>query len=329
MTQTLTDYLQRHCRSTAVLGLLTQLADCARRISDEVARGSLASHHAASGSCNVHGEQQQSLDVLANQVILEAAANCDGVAGFASEELEHPQRLARAGELLVVVDPLDGSSNIAINAPVGTIFSVLRAHGGDADTSAAFLQPGQQQLAAGYAIYGPSTELVITLEQGVDRFTLERGSDRWLLSATNLRIPPDTSEYAINAANARLWEAPVARYVAELVAGSSGPRQRDFNTRWIASLVSDVHRLLTRGGIFMYPMDERIRTRGGRLRLLYECNPVSLLIERAGGLASTGSSRILELRPSSLHQRVPLIMGSRNEVARLDSYHAAAEPAAA
>jgi len=292
-----------------------------RDISVEVGRGMLAAHSTATGTFNVHGEAQQGLDLLANDLLLDAVSSCESLRGVVSEELEHPQRLARSGRYLLLVDPLDGSSNIAINGPVCTIFSILRAPEEGSLGAASFLQAGHQQVAAGYAIYGAATELVLTLDSGVDRFTLHRPSGAWHLSGRNLQVAHDTAEYAINGSNARLWEPPVTRYVAELVAGSIGPRQRDFNTRWIASLVADLHRLLTRGGIFMYPIDTRTRSAGGRLRLLYECNPAALLIERADGLATTGRSRLLDLRPTSLHQRTPLIMGSRNEVIRLTSYH--------
>jgi fructose-1,6-bisphosphatase I len=301
--------------------IIESIAAAIRSISEEVGRGMLAAHGPAAPTANVHGEVQQRLDLLANDVLLDAASGCALLGGFASEELEHPQTLSRTGRYLLLVDPLDGSSNIAINAPVGTIFSILRAPDAVPFTTTSFLQPGHMQVAAGYAIYGPATELVLTIESGVDRFTLDRASGEWLLSGRNLKIAHDTAEYAINGSNARLWEPPVARYVSELVAGNSGPRQRDFNTRWIASLVADLHRLLTRGGIFMYPLDTRTRARGGRLRLLYECNPAALLIERADGMATTGRSRVLELQPASLHQHAPLIMGARSEVIRLTAYH--------
>jgi fructose-1,6-bisphosphatase I len=325
MSISLTEFLQSHRHLTAdadgLHPIIESVARAMRAISHEVARGRLATHGTASGTCNVHGEVQQGLDLLANDLLLDAVGHCAALRGFASEELELPQRICASGRYLLLVDPLDGSSNIAVNAPVGTIFSILQAPEDVPLDSRSFLQPGVMQVAAGYAIYGPATELVLTIEAGVERFTLDRDSDTWQLSGTKLQVPHDTAEYAINGSNARLWEPPVARYVAELVAGSAGPRQRDFNTRWIASLVADLHRLLTRGGIFMYPLDGRTRSAGGRLRLLYECNPAALLIERAGGLATTGRTRVLDVRPSSLHQRTPIIMGARNEVIRLTAYH--------
>ncbi len=322
---TLSEYLHQHrYRAADAAGLypiIESVATAIRSISAEVGRGMLAAHGTASGTSNVHGEAQQRLDLLANDLLLDAVDSHETLRGFVSAELDHPQRLAREGRYLLLVDPLDGSSNIAINGPVGTIFSILRVMDDGPLCPGSFLQPGHQQVAAGYAIYGPATELVLTVDAGVDRFTLHRPSGEWQLSGVGLKIGHDTAEYAINGANARLWEPPVARYVSELVAGSTGPRQRDFNTHWIASLVADLHRLLTRGGIFMYPIDARTRAAGGRLRLLYECNPAALLIERADGLATTGRTRVLDVKPTSLHQHAPLIMGARCEVIRLTAYH--------
>ncbi|MDR3322756.1 MAG: class 1 fructose-bisphosphatase, partial [Zoogloeaceae bacterium] len=231
------------------------------------------------------------------------------------------------GEYLLLFDPLDGSSNIDINAPVGTIFSVLKCPD-DADLSsetvaeAAFLQAGVRQVAAGYAIYGPNTQLLLTVGDGVDAFTLDRESGVFVLTQEKIRIPAETQEFAINMSNQRHWETPVQAYVAELLQGKSGPRGKDFNMRWVAAMVADVHRIMTRGGIFMYPMDAKMRDKGGKLRLMYEANPMAWLVEQAGGAASTGRERILDLAPQKLHQRVPVLLGSKNEVAVAVAHHA-------
>ncbi len=247
---------------------------------------------------------------------------------MASEEMEEvypiPARYPR-GKYLLTFDPLDGSSNIDVNVSVGTIFSILRCPGEckTHPSAEAFLQPGTEQVCAGYALYGPSTMLVLTTGNGVNGFTLDQNIGEFILTHPNMTIPEDTGEFAINASNMRFWEAPVKRYVDECLAGSDGPRGRDFNMRWIASMVAEVHRILTRGGIFMYPLDEKMKARGleGKLRLMYEANPMSFIIEQAGGANSTGRERIMEIKPKDLHQRVPVILGSKNEVERVEQYH--------
>jgi fructose-1,6-bisphosphatase len=244
---------------------------------------------------------------------------------MASEEMEEPYAIPAEhprGSYLLVFDPLDGSSNLDVNVTVGTIFSVLRTPEGVTDPVAAdFLQPGTQQVCAGYALYGPAAMIVLTLGSGVHGFTLDPDIGAYILTHPNLQIAPDTHEFAVNASNQRFWEPPVKRYVEECVAGQSGDREKDFNMRWIASMVAEVHRILMRGGLFMYPKDTKDPARPGRLRLLYEANPMAMLVEQAGGAASTGRGRILEVKPETLHQRVPVILGSRNEVARLERYH--------
>jgi fructose-1,6-bisphosphatase len=225
------------------------------------------------------------------------------------------------GPYLLVFDPLDGSSNIDVNVSVGTIFSVLKFAGAAVPAERDFLQPGSTQVAAGYAIYGPSTMLVLTVGLGTHGFTLDREIGNFILTHPNLTIPEDTSEFAINSSNERFWEPPIARYVSECKAGKSGIRGRDFNMRWIASLVAEVHRILMRGGVFMYPRDTKDPKRAGRLRLLYEANPIGMVVEQAGGLVSTGRGRILDATPQHLHERIPVILGSKNEVARIERYH--------
>ena len=250
---------------------------------------------------------------------------------MASEEMDLPHLVPHRfpkGEYLLTFDPLDGSSNIDVNVSIGTIFSVLKCpEGADLSTpqaaEKAFLQPGTAQVAAGYAVYGPTTLLVLTVGDGVAVFTLDREQGQFVLTQENVQIPADTKEFAINMSNQRFWEAPVQRYVAEMQAGKEGPLGKDYNMRWVASMVADVHRIMTRGGIFMYPMDSKVKDKGGKLRLMYEANPMAFLVEQAGGAATTGRQRILDIQPGNLHQRVPVILGSKNEVERITGYHAA------
>jgi len=244
---------------------------------------------------------------------------------MASEEMDSihvvPNRYPQ-GEYLLLFDPLDGSSNIDVNVSIGTIFSVLRKVNNQRGVSEEdFLQPGKQQAAAGYCVYGPQTTLVLTVGDGVAMFTLDRETGSWVLTSEHLQIPADTQEFAVNMSNLRHWDAPVKRYIDECLAGREGPRGKDFNMRWVASMVADVHRILTRGGVFLYPWDKREPDKPGKLRLLYEANPMSFLIEQAGGLASNGHQRIMDLQPTKLHERVSVIMGSKNEVERLTAFH--------
>ncbi len=317
---------QREGKIDANLRLLIEVvARAAKALAVTVGKGSFAGIHGEAGSQNIQGEAQKKLDVIANELLLQANAWGGHLAAMASEEEEGivlvPERYPRGGYLLLF-DPLDGSSNIDVNISVGTIFSVLR-HPTDAEPDErAFLQPGRQQVAAGYAIYGPTAQLVLTFGHGTHEFTLDREFGAWYLSQEFLRIPEDTSEYAINCANARHWFAPVRRYIDELVAGKDGPRGRDFNMRWVGSMVADVHRILTRGGVFLYPSDRKTQGKGGKLRLMYEANPMAFLVEQAGGAATDGARRLLDIVPQALHQRVGVVLGSKNEVERLAQYHA-------
>lgn len=278
-------------------------------------------------SINVQGETQKKLDVLSNQAFLHVTEWGGQLAGMASEELEHPYQIPARfpkGKYLLVFDPLDGSSNIDVNVAVGSIFSVLRAPEGSGPVCEQdFLQPGSAQVAAGYVIYGPSTMLMLTVGNGVNGFTLDPNLGEFILTHPLLQIPPETHEFAINASNSRFWEAPIKRYVDECLAGKSGTRGKDFNMRWIASMVAEAHRILMRGGVFMYPRDCKDPLKPGRLRLLYEANPIAFLMEQAGGKASTGRQAISSVQPSSLHQRIGLIFGSRHEVERIEEYHLA------
>ena len=326
----LTRYLieeQRAGRINADLRLLIEVvARACKSISVAVGKGALGGVLGDAGTGNVQGEAQKKLDVLSNEILLEANAWGGHLAGLASEEMEHAQPIPDAyprGNYLLLFDPLDGSSNIDVNVSVGTIFSVLACPDGVATAADEhFLQPGTAQVAAGYCIYGPSTVLVLTVGHGTHFFTLDRELGGFVLTQRGVRIPEDTREFAINASNQRHWEAPVQRYVADLLAGKDGPRGKDYNMRWVASMVADVHRILTRGGVFLYPLDAKCAEKGGRLRLMYEANPMALLVEQAGGAASTGRGRMLEVAPARLHQRVPVLLGSKHEVEAAERYHA-------
>lgn len=305
--------------------LLNDVVTACKVISNAVSKGALVGVMGSANSENIQGETQKQLDVITNDIMLRSNEWAGHLAAMASEEMDDiypiPERYPR-GKYLLVFDPLDGSSNVDVNISVGTIFSILRCPGDGKTASAqAFLQPGTQQICAGYAIYGSSTMLVLTTGHGVNGFTLDRDIGEFILTHPNMTIPADSKEFAINASNQRFWEPAVQRYVDECLAGKNGPRGKDFNMRWVASMVAEVHRILTRGGIFLYPMDSRIKAQGGKLRLLYEANPMSMLIEQAGGAASTGYERILDLQPQGLHQRVPVILGSKNEVETVVGYH--------
>jgi fructose-1,6-bisphosphatase I len=328
---TLTQFLvgrQQNSLINADLRLLIEtIARACKAISTRVNKGALADGHGSTETSNVHGEMQKKLDVLSNEILLEANVWGGNLAAFASEEEEKPVPITepyKRGEYLLLIDPLDGSSNIDVNISVGTIFSVLRCpktpEGKYCEPEeAAFLQPGDQQIASGFAVYGPTTVFILTVRDGVHGFTLDRETYTFVLTHPEIRIPPDTQEFAINASNARRWEPPVKRYIDECLAGADGPRGKDFNMRWVASMVADVFRVLSRGGIFMYPRDSK--NRDGRLRLMYEANPMSLIVEQAGGAATDGRTRILDLQPKGLHQRVAVVLGSKNEVDRVTSYH--------
>jgi fructose-1,6-bisphosphatase I len=296
------------------------LARGCHAISLLIGAGPLAGALGATRGEHGAGDTQKELDVLANDILV-AELRRAPVASVASEEMDEPVILDRDAGLHVAVDPLDGSSNIDTNVSVGTIFSVLPGTPGDGGDAAAYLLPGVRQVAAGYAIYGPQTALVLTLGAGTQVFTLDRPSGVFRLTCEHCRIPVSTTEFAINVSDHRYWDEPIRIYVDDCLKGAEGPRGKDFNMRWIASMVAEAHRVLTRGGIYLYPADLRAGYRAGRLRLIYEANPIAWLMEQAGGAASTGQQRILEVQPRSLHQRVPLLFGSRNEVARLDRYH--------
>ena len=305
--------------------LLEVVARACKSISQAVNKGALGDVLGTAGSENVQGEVQKKLDIIANDVLIEANEWGGHLAAMASEEMDTihlvPNRYPQ-GEYLLMFDPLDGSSNIDVNVSIGTIFSVLKKTDASKGVSEDdFLQPGTAQVAAGYCVYGPQTTLVLTVGDGVAMFTLDREQGSFVLTQENVRIPADTKEFAINMSNMRHWDEPVKRYIDECLQGEEGPRGKNFNMRWIASMVADVHRIMTRGGVFMYPWDKREPNKPGKLRLMYEANPMSWLVEQAGGTATNGRQRILEIQPTQLHERVSVILGSKNEVDRVTSYH--------
>jgi fructose-1,6-bisphosphatase I len=323
LTQYLVEQQRNHGTVTADLRLLIEVvARSCKAISHAVSKGALGGILGGAGTDNVQGEAQKKLDVISNEILIEANEWGGHLAAMASEEMEHPHQMPGhipRGGFLLLMDPLDGSSNIDVNVSVGTIFSVLRAPDSvDQPDESAFLQPGTKQVAAGFAVYGPQTMLVLTVGNGTVAFTLDREMGSFILTNPGIHIPEDTAEFAINMSNRRNWPEPVTRYIDECLAGKGGARGKDFNMRWVASMVADVYRILCRGGIFMYPADAKHKE--GRLRLMYEANPMSFIVEQAGGAATNGTGRIMDLAPRELHQRVGVVLGSKNEVERLTSY---------
>jgi fructose-1,6-bisphosphatase I len=326
LTQYLVEQQREHDNIPAQLRLLIEVvARACKRIAIQVNKGALGEVLGTAGSENVQGEVQKKLDIISNEVLIEANEWGGHLAAMASEEMDEihiiPNRYPQ-GEFLLLFDPLDGSSNIDVNVSIGTIFSVLKKptdHEGVSEAD--FLQPGKAQVAAGYCVYGPQTTLVLTVGAGVVMFTLDRELGGWFLIEENVQIPADTKEFAINMSNMRHWDAPVKRYIDECLAGTTGARGKDFNMRWIASMVADVHRILSRGGIFMYPWDRREPGKPGKLRLMYEANPMAFLVEQAGGAATNGQQRIMDIQPTKLHERVSVILGSKNEVEVVTGYH--------
>jgi fructose-1,6-bisphosphatase I len=327
LTRYLVEQQRDHGQIPAQLRLLLEVvARACKSISQAVNKGALGGVLGSAGSENVQGEVQKKLDIIANEVLIEANEWGGHLAAMASEEMDGiyvvPNRYPQ-GEYLLLFDPLDGSSNIDVNVSIGTIFSVLKKpEGGSAVEEKDFLQAGNKQVAAGYCVYGPQTTLVLTVGKGVAMFTLDREQGSFVLTQENVQVPPDTQEFAINMSNMRHWDEPVRRYIDECLQGKEGPRGKDFNMRWIASMVADVHRILTRGGLFMYPWDKREPNKAGKLRLMYEANPMSWLVEQAGGAATNARQRILDLQPSQLHERVSVVLGSKHEVERVTAYHA-------
>ena len=330
---TITEYIiEEQRRIKGVSGDFTALVNdiviACKAISSAVRYGSLIGVLGTADTENIQGETQKKLDVISNNLFITRNEWAGHVAAMASEEMTDVYHLPAQyprGKYLLVFDPLDGSTNTDVNGPVGTIFSIMRRPEGATGepTEDDFLQPGDRQVCAGYALYGPSSMMVLTTGHGVNGFTLDPRIGEFILTNPDMQVPADTEEFSINTAHTRFWDPPVRRYIDECLAGKDGPRRKDFNMRWAGAMIADVHRVLTRGGVFLYPLDRNLRAKHqeGKLRLLYEANPMSFIIEQAGGLATTGVQRIMELQPTNLHQRCPVIVGSRNEVERLISYH--------
>ncbi len=331
MKKTLTQYLVEQQRENNLVSsdmrlLLEVVSRACKSIGHAVSKGALGGVLGNQGSENVQGEAQKKLDVISNDMLLEANAWGGLLAAMASEEMDTIHKIPShypKGEYLLLFDPLDGSSNIDVNVSIGTIFSILKAPEGIKDrevTEEDFLQAGRKQVAAGYALYGPQTLLVLTIGNGVVAFTLDRELGSWVLTQDNIRIPEDTKEFSINMSNMRHWDEPVKRYIEDCLAGETGPRAKNFNMRWVASMVAEVHRILQRGGIFLYPWDKREPNKPGKLRLMYEANPMSMLVEQAGGAAVDTVNPILDIQPTQIHQRVSVILGSKNEVETVKTY---------
>ncbi len=324
--QTLTLCMQQAVAADASLSpllpdIFSNVALACKYIADAIGKGDLAGILGSNESENVQGEVQKKLDVISNDVMVKVLTESGLFAGLASEEMDDPLPGNDSGKFLILFDPLDGSSNIDVNISVGTIFSVLPFAGQGTPTLKDYLQPGKNQIAAGYALYGPSTMLVITFGRGTYGFTLDRGIGEFVLTHPHVQVPMDTKEFAINMSNQRFWQPPMQAYIADCLAGKTGKRGKDFNMRWVASMVAEVHRILNRGGIFSYPADSRDPGKPGRLRLMYEANPMALITEQAGGACHTGELSMLEVQPTELHQRIPVILGSKNEVETAVAYY--------
>ena len=324
ITQFIVEEQRAHPQSTGEFtGLIHDIVSACKKISHLVGRSAIIGLGGAATSKNVQGETQKKLDIIANDAMIDHLIWTGHLAAMVSEEHESvihvPDKYPKSN-YLVMFDPLDGSSNIDVNLAVGTIFSILRhSESVTRPTIHNFMQQGSKQVCAGFCVYGPSTMMILTTGNGVNGFTLDRDIGEFILTHPNMMIPEKTTEFAINMSNQRFWQPPIKRYIKECMQGADGSRNKNFNMRWVASMVAEVYRVLTRGGIFMYPADSK--TGDGKLRLLYEANPMSFIVEQAGGLSSTGKERIMDIKPSSIHQRVPVILGSKDEVARVISYH--------
>lgn len=326
ITQFIIEQQRVHKNSTGEMsGLLNDIVSACKKIAHLVNRSGIIGIGGTAESENVQGEVQKKLDIITNDVMVDHLNWTGHLAAMASEEIEEiiqiPANMPK-GQYLIAFDPLDGSSNIDVNLSVGTIFSILRCPQGVTEpTIDHFMQKGSEQVCAGFCVYGPTTMMILTTGQGVNGFTLDRDVGEFILTHPKMTIPEDTAEFAINMSNQRFWETPVQRYIDECMQGVDGSRDKNFNMRWVASMVAEVYRVLTRGGIFLYPLDTKSTTQGGKLRLLYEANPMSFIVEQAGGVSTTAYQRIMDIKPEGVHQRVPVILGSKNEVERVMSYH--------
>lgn len=323
MSVLLSDYLQQQQQKYAVTphlpDVITSISQACLHINREIRLGALDNILGSAHTGNIQGEEQKKLDVLSNQIMIDTLSANPAIAGLASEEEDSFVTASQNGQFLVLFDPLDGSSNIDVNISIGTIFSVLAKPDG-ALTTESFLQSGRQQLASGYVLYGPQTILVLTLKHGIAMFTLNE-HNQFQLTQENPQIPVSTAEFAINMSNQRHWQPAMQNYIAQLLAGKSGCREKNYNMRWVASMVAEVHRILIRGGIFTYPQDNRNPDKPGKLRLMYEANPMSLLVEQAQGAATNTRQNILDIQPEGLHQRVAVVLGSKEEVDYVTAMH--------
>lgn len=319
--QTVQHILEHNNITSPLTETINTILNASKEISLLLQKGGMGDILGSAGVENVQGETQKKLDVISNDLLKDTLKTCPHVAGIASEEEDLPVSANKDGQFLVIYDPLDGSSNIDINVTVGTIFSILPSNGADASQEATYLQKGRNQVAAGYVLYGPSTLLVMTTGQGVDIFTLDPDTHEFVLTEAQSQITPTTKEFAINMSNQRFWDTPIQNYVADMLLGEEGPLGQRYNMRWVAAMVAEVHRIINRGGIFMYPWDKREPGKPGKLRLMYEGNPMAMLVEQAGGLASNADIAILDIQPELIHQRVPVILGSKEEVHKALSYH--------
>lgn len=318
--QSLSQFLASDASSASLQEVLLVTTQTCIEISSALKKGSLAGILGMAGNENVQGEEQKKLDVISNNMLKSALLASPAVRAIASEEEDDIVPANTDGEYLIAFDPLDGSSNIDINSMVGTIFSIYHQVGSEPATEGDFLQPGKNQVAAGYVLYGPSTMLVFTTGNGVNMFTLDVEQGEFILTRENVKVDDETQEFAINMSNQRFWSEAMQNYVNDLVAGKDGPRAKNFNMRWVAAMVGDVHRILCRGGIFIYPWDNKDPNKAGKLRLMYEANPMGMLLEQAGGKAFTHTDRILDIQPEGIHQRVAVVLGAANEVDKCLSY---------
>ncbi len=323
--KTLAQFIEQQANTTTdFILLLNDIALSCKQIARTVNRGAMAGILGSAETENIQGETQKELDIITNDIMVDALNWTGRLSGMASEEVDDPIAIPAEypkGKYLALFDPLDGSSNIDINLTVGTIFSILEGRDGQDATLEDYLQKGTEQVCAGFVLYGPSTMMILTTGQGVNGFTLDEDIGEFVLTHQDMTIPEDTAEFSINMSNQRFWQEPVQRYIDECLQGVDGTRDKNFNMRWVASMVAEVYRVLTRGGIFMYPFDTRDPSRPGKLRLMYEANPMAFIVEQAGGVCSTGVERMMEVTPTDIHQRVPVILGSKNEVDRVVSYH--------
>ena len=303
--------------------IINHIMVACKDISYKLGQGELAGILGATEDENIQGETQKMLDVISNDLLKDILIANPAVKGVGSEEEDYTIAGNPEGKYLVTFDPLDGSSNIDVNLSVGTIFSILEAPQDDrsGDQQEVFLQEGRKQVAAGYVLYGPSDLLVMTTGNGVNIFTLDKNVGEFVLTKSGIQIPEDTAEFAINMSNQRFWEPEMKQYIDDCLKGEEGPLGKRYNMRWVASMVAEVHRILIRGGIFMYPYDSRDPSKAGKLRLMYEGNPMSMIVEQAGGASSTGRMDIMDVKPEGIHDRVPVVLGSKNEVAKVVAYH--------